>query len=285
LRQKELLYAKLLSIQRFMPTQIHWMIRMADDENSGISIWPNLIEKIRVRTPARVLADRTGAAYRTATQLQLRQDHAAARDAVRAEFELKRDLGAEFVERWKLFSVSSMAASKDEYLRRPDLGRRLDGDARAQLLMQCALNSDLQIVIGDGLSVTAVSTQVPGLLPMLAEKAQSRGWILGQPFAIQYCRVGVMNDVGEALQSKVVVLLIGERPGLATAESLSAYMAYQPRAGHNDSNRNLISNIHARGVSAEAAASRIIELAEQMMRLQTSGVEIKEELPKAKWLK
>ncbi len=258
---------------------------MADDPNSGLSIWPDLIEKIRARTPARVLADRTGAAYRTATQLQLRQDHAAARDAVRAEFELQRDLGAEFVERWKLFTVSTMAASKDEYLRRPDLGRRLDGKARVQLLAQCILNADLQIVIGDGLSVTAVSTQVPALLPLLAEKARLCGWMLGQPFAVQYCRVGVMNDVGELLQPKAVVLLIGERPGLATADSLSAYMAYQPRAGHNDSNRNLISNIHARGVSTEAASSRIIELAEQMMQRQTSGVEIKEELPKAKWIK
>jgi ethanolamine ammonia-lyase small subunit len=258
---------------------------MADDENSGISIWPNLIEKIRARTPARVLADRTGSAYRTGTQLLLRHDHAAARDAVRAEFELKRDLGAEFVERWKLFSVSTMAASKEEYLRRPDLGRHLDEDAQRQLLAQGGRNADLQIVIGDGLSVTAVSTQVPPLLPMLAEKAQSHGWILGQPFAVQYCRVGIMNDVGELLQPKVVVLLIGERPGLATAESLSAYMAYQPRAGHNDSNRNLISNIHARGVNTEAAASRIMELAEQMMRLQTSGVEIKENLPTAKWLR
>jgi ethanolamine ammonia-lyase small subunit len=258
---------------------------MADDPNSGLSIWPDLIQKIRARTPARVLADRTGAAYRTATQLQLRQDHAAARDAVRAEFELQRDLGAEFVERWKLFCVSTVAATKDEYLRRPDLGRRLDENARAQLLAQCALNTDLQIVIGDGLSVTAVSTQVPSLLPLLADEARLRGWTLGQPFTVEYCRVGVMNDVGELLQAKVVVLLIGERPGLATAESLSAYMAYQPRAGHNDSNRNLISNIHARGVSTEAAASRIIDLAEQMMQRETSGVEIKEELPRAKWLK
>jgi ethanolamine ammonia-lyase small subunit len=257
---------------------------MPDGHDSGLSTWPDLIEKIRARTPARVLAGRTGAAYRTATQLQLRQDHAAARDAVRAEFDLSKDLGAEFVERWKLFCVSTMAASKDEYLRRPDLGRRLDKNARARLLEQCALNADLQIVIGDGLSVTAVSTQVPSLLPLLAEKARLHGWTLGQPFAIKYCRVGVMNDVGELLKPKIEVLLIGERPGLATAESLSAYMAYQPRTGHNDSNRNLISNIHPRGVSTEAAASRIIDLAEEMMRRQTSGVEIKEELPKAKWL-
>ena len=186
---------------------------MTDNHNSGLSIWPDLIEKIRARTPARVLADRTGSAYRTDTQLQLRHDHAAARDSVRAEFELTRDLGAEFVERWKLFSVSTMATSKDKYLRRPDLGRRLDENTRSQLAAHCALNADLQIVIGDGLSVTAVSTQVPALLPMLAEKAQLRGWTLGQPFAVQYCRVGVMNDVGELLQPKVVVLLIGERPG------------------------------------------------------------------------
>ncbi len=203
---------------------------MADDPNSGLSIWPDLFEKIRARTPARVLADRTGAAYRTATQLQLRQDHAAARDAVRAEFDLKRDLSSEFVERWNLFSVSTMATSKDEYLRRPDLGRRLDESARTQLAAHCTLNADLQVVIGDGLSVTAVSTQVPALIPLLADEARLRGWTLGQPFAVQHCRVGVMNDVGDLLQSKVVVLLIGERPGLATAESLSAYMAFQPRA-------------------------------------------------------
>jgi ethanolamine ammonia-lyase small subunit len=258
---------------------------MAKEHNSGLSLWPDVIEKIRVRTPARVLADRTGAAYRTDIQLQLRQDHAAARDAVRAEFELQRALGAEFVERWKLFCVSTMAASKDEYLRRPDLGRCLDENARDLLAAHCALNADLQIVIGDGLSVTAVSTQVPALLPLLAENVRRRGWTMGQAFAIKYCRVGVINDVGELLQPKIVVLLIGERPGLATAESLSAYMAYQPRAGHNDSNRNLISNIHARGVSTEAAASRIIDMAEQMMQRETSGVEIKEELPRAQWLK
>ncbi len=247
--------------------------------------WPELIEKIRARTPARVLADRSGAAYKTGTQLELRQAHAAARDAVRAELDLERDPGAGFVQRWNLFTVSTMAATKDEYLHRPDLGRRMDDNARNQLVARCPKEADLQIVIGDGLSVTAISAQVPPLLPLLAEKAQSLGWKMGQFFAVHYCRVGVMNDVGELLKAKVVILLIGERPGLATAESLSAYMAYQPRAGHNDSNRNLISNIHGRGVSTEAAASRIINLAEHMMRRQISGVELKEELPSAAWLK
>ncbi|HEY3768989.1 MAG TPA: ethanolamine ammonia-lyase subunit EutC [Candidatus Angelobacter sp.] len=247
--------------------------------------WPDLIEKIRARTPARVLAERSGAAYRTGTQLELRQAHAAARDAVRAELNLEADLGAAFARQWKLFAVSSMATSKGEYLRRPDLGRRLNDHARRELAARCPVETDLQIVIGDGLSVTAVASQVPPLLPLLSEKAGSRGWKLGQTFAVHYCRVGIMNDIGELLKPKVVVLLIGERPGLATAESLSAYMAFQPRAGHNDANRNLISNIHPRGIDSESAASRIIALAEQMIQRQTSGVELKEELPTAHWLK
>ena len=139
-------------------------------------------------------------------------------------------------------------------------------------------------MIGDGLSVTAVRTQVPQVLPLIAAQARARGWTLGQPFAVRHCRVGVMNAVGELLRPQVVVLLIGERPGLATAESLSAYMGFRPASGHSDANRNLISNIHARGVPAETAATRIVALAGQMMQRKLSGVELKEELPPAQWL-
>ena len=246
--------------------------------------WPALLEKIRARTPARVLVERAGAAYLTATQLELREAHAAARDAVRAEFDLERDLGREFVDQWKLFAVSTRAATKDEFLLRPDLGRQLDRQGQELVTRLCPPRPDLQIVIGDGLSVTAVRVQVPRLLPLIAERARSQGWVVGQPFAVRYCRVGVMNGVGELLRPNVVVLLIGERPGLATADSLSAYMAFQPEPGHSDAQRNLISNIHARGVSGEAAAARIIGLAGQMISRRVSGVALKEELPPAKWL-
>lgn len=247
--------------------------------------WPDFVAKIRSRTPARVLIDRAGAAYRTGTQLELRRAHAAARDAVRDEFYLERALGTDFVQKWKLFSVSSRANSKEEYLLHPDLGRQLDNDARKQVLARCSREAVLQVVIGDGLSVTAVSSQVPSLLPLLMDHGASRGWNLGQPFAVHYCRVGIMNDVGELLRPSVVVLLIGERPGLSTAESLSAYMAFQPRIGNTDANRNLISNIHSAGVAVEQAAARVIAFAEQMMRLQISGIELKELMPSPKWLK
>ncbi len=148
-------------------------------------------------------------------------------------------------------------------------------------MKRCSRGNDIQFAIGDGLSVTAVSAQVPALLPLLLEGARARGWTVGQTFAIRHCRVGILNEIGELLAPKVAVLLIGERPGLATAESLSAYMAYRPGTAHTDANRNLISNIHSRGLSPQAAADRILNLAAQMMALQASGFRIREQLPMA----
>lgn len=241
--------------------------------------WLELEQRVRDQTPARLMEGRVGASYRTSTQLRLRADHAAARDAVQAEFSLSEHLGTEFVERWGIFEVSTRARTKAEYLLRPDLGRSLDEASRAMLAERCPLGSDVEIAIGDGLSVRAVVAQVPALLPLLMAGAARRGWSTGQVFAIRHCRVGVMNTIGELLAPAVVVLLVGERPGLATAESLSAYMGYRPRPGHSDAERNLVSNIHANGVGTEEAAERILRMAAAMMREQTSGVALKEELP------
>jgi len=181
------------------------------------------------------------------------------------------------VKQWGVFEVQTQASSKPEYLLRPDLGRRLSDTAKALVARRCMAGTDFQILIGDGLSATAVRTQVPALLPLLMRGASARG-SAGCPFAIRYCRVGVLNDVGELLKPAIAILLIGERPGLATAESLSAYLAYQPRLGHTDAQRNLISNIHARGVAPDDAARRILALADKMRQEQASGVAIKEDL-------
>src|SRR5262245_53533053 len=240
---------------------------------------PATLDAIRARTPARIFTGRAGASYPTATQLDLRRDHAAALDAVHAELALENDLGREFVQHWQLFEVQTQARDKAEYLMRPDLGRRLNDAARSALTANCPKGADVQVVIGDGLSVAAVVKQVPPLLPLLEQQVKAKGWSFGRPFAVRYCRVGVLNDVGELLDPSVVVLLIGERPGLATAESLSAYLAHRPGPGHTDAQRNLISNAHARGVSVEDAARRIVALAEKMRQMQLSGVKVKEELP------
>ncbi len=203
---------------------------------------------------------RSGAAYRTGTQLDLREAHAAARDAVRAELQPLSDFGAAFLEHWNLFEIRTAAQSKEEYLLRPDLGRRLDETSRQELVKRCTRGNDLQIAIGDGLSVTAVAAQVPALLPLLDAGARQRGWKTGQPFVIRHCRVGILNEIGELLAPNVAVLLIGERPGLATAESLSAYMAYPsgpnpircPSQSHFQHSRARLKRAGRRGADPES---------------------------------
>jgi ethanolamine ammonia-lyase small subunit len=252
-----------------------------EDKLVQASDWSVIVKRVRAQTPARLLAGRSGAAYRTNTQMELREAHAAARDAVRTELNLSTAPGNKFIRQWNLFEVCSRASSKDEYLLRPDLGRHLNDASRTEVNRRCSPGHDLQVVIGDGLSVTAVAIQIPRLLPLLCDGARTRGWSVGSIFVIRYCRVGVLNEIGELLVPRVAVLLIGERPGLATAESLSAYMAYRPKASDSDAKRNLISNIHSRGVSAEQAAQRILNLAAAMMKTHESGCQLREQLPAA----
>jgi ethanolamine ammonia-lyase small subunit len=253
--------------------------------------WPEAIRRIRARTPARIFTGPIAAAYLTSTHLELREAHAAARDAVRAEMRLAEIFSPEFAAAWGIFEVSTRAPSKDEFLLRPDLGRHFSVSEREKIRARCAPKAQLQIAIGDGLSAPAVAAQVPGLLPNLVAGARARGWTVGQTFFIRHCRVGILNEVGELLAPEVVVLLIGERPGLATAESLSAYMAYRPSGSHTDANRNLVSNIHARGVPAAPissgdgpvdAATRILALAAQMMHARLSGFTLREEFRERK---
>lgn len=237
---------------------------------------PAFLARVRAQTPARLLTGRAGGSYRTSTWLELRADHAAARDAVRDAIDLERDFGRAFLDRWDVFEVATRAGSKDEYLLRPDLGRSLGLEAREAVAARRAKGADVQIVLGDGLSAAALVAQVPRLVPALADELAAHGVGVGLPFFVRHCRVGVMNDVGDLLAPAVVVLLIGERPGLATAESLSAYLAYRPKPGDDDSRRNLISNIHARGVPTDQAAARVVHLARRMIADHVSGVALKE---------
>ena len=252
---------------------------MDDDHNlASPAAWPEIVRKIRARTPARIFVER-GLAYSTQMSLELRGAHASAVDAVWTEFDLQKDLPPEFVAQWGLSQVSSRAQSKSQFLLRPDLGRALSDTAKSLIVQRCPKAADIQIVIGDGLSSAAVSAQVPFLFPLLQQEFRDRGWSVGESFVVRCSRVGIMNAIGDLLLPRVIVLLIGERPGLATAESLSAYMAYAPRSGQTDADRNLISNIHPRGVSAEDAAHRITNLATQMMTLKRSGTTVKEVAP------
>lgn len=230
-------------------------------------------------TPARVLVGRAGTAYRTGTALRLRADHAAARDALNEPIALDGSALAPLVGSCGLFEVRSRATDPAEHLARPDLGRQLDPEAVGRLRAEVEAGVDLQVVVGDGLSARAVHAQVPDLLPLVLDGARRRGWSVGRPFVVRHCRVGVMNDVGEILHPDVVVLLVGERPGLATADSLSAYMAFRPGAGATDADRNLVSNIHAAGVGPDEAARRILALAAEMRLQGRSGYQVREPGP------
>src|ERR1700687_1458111 len=159
---------------------------MPDERDATLASaeWSEIVRRIRSRTPARLLAGRAGAAYRTDTQLELREAHAAARDAVRAELDLETTFGTDFVKRWGLFEICTQAALKDVFLLQPDLGRHFNDSSRAELQSLCWLGNNCQIAIGDVLSVPAVAAQVPPVLPLLYAGAQARGWTVGQTFVI-----------------------------------------------------------------------------------------------------
>jgi ethanolamine ammonia-lyase small subunit len=236
----------------------------------------DLTTRLREITPARLLLGRCGAALPTGAVLKLRADHAAARDAVAAELDLAAEPWRTLIDTFGVVTAETRAHNKAEYLRRPDLGRQLSRRARQDIEAAVTADQDLQIAIGDGLSAVAVERQVAQLLPMLIEGARARGWSVGRPILVVRARVGVMNDIGVLLRPKVVVLLIGERPGLSTAESLSAYLAWRPQATDTDANRNVISNIHAQGVPLADAAKRILAWAQLFMTLRLSGAGVKE---------
>lgn len=229
-------------------------------------------------TPARLFKGRAGPAYHTSDLLQLRSDHAQARDAVDAPFHPETILDEAASRDWNPLILSTVAQTREEYLVRPDHGRRFDETSIEAIRAGAASGAVIQIVIGDGLSVAAVEQQVPKLLPALKPLIEAKGWKLGRLLIVRNCRVGILNHIGELLRPEVAVLLIGERPGLAAANSLGAYMAFRPGAGQTDADRNVISNIHERGIGVAEAAARIVNLASEMMRRGKSGVEVKEQV-------
>jgi ethanolamine ammonia-lyase small subunit len=239
----------------------------------------DLRARSRTVTPARLFLDGPGTAYATADLLRLRADHAAARDAVHASLGIDDAALAPLVAEHGLFAVRSCASSLAEHLAQPGLGRRFDDASRALVAASCPAGVDLQVVLGDGLSPRAVARHGPAVHDALVDAARGLGWSVGRPLLVARCRVGILNDVGDLLAPTVVVLLVGERPGLATPESMSAYLAHRPRAGHTDADRNLVSNIHTDGLGPREAAQQVVALARRMRAQGVSGVALHDREP------
>ena len=228
------------------------------------------LARMKTRTNARIGVGRAGARYNTQTLLTLRADHAAARDAVFLDVDQK------ILDGLGLFTVESRCKSKNEFLTRPDLGRQLTEEACEKIRASCVLNPDIQIFAADGLSSTAISANLPDLLPCLLDGLKNKRLVVGTPFFVKNGRVGIMEPVSELLGARVICVLIGERPGLATAESMSAYIAYNARVGMEEALRTVGSNIHASGVPAVEAGAYLAKLLCRVHEAKASGINLRE---------
>lgn len=226
------------------------------------------LARMKKQTTARIGVGRCGARLKTQTALALRADHANARDAVFA------DVDPALLESLGLFQVQSSCKDKDTFLTRPDLGRKLEDQTLETLKMRCAPNPDVQIYAADGLSSKAIEANLAKILPILMQALKDKGLTVGTPFFLRYGRVGSEEYVAEALGAKVVCVLLGERPGLATAESMSAYIAYNAYVGMPESKRTVVSNIHKNGTAAVEAGAYIAEVIAQIFEQKASGVDL-----------
>lgn len=226
------------------------------------------LERMIKRTTARIGVGRAGPRLKTQTLLALRADHAQARDAV------MKDVDPRVLEDAGLFCVQSLCEDKDTYITRPDLGRQLSPEAVRTLKEKCIPNPDVQIYISDGLSSTAVEANARKILPVITEALQSKGLKVGTPFYLRFGRVGAQEHIAETLGAKVVCTLLGERPGLATAESMSAYITYNAYVGMPESKRTVVSNIHKDGTAAVEAGAYVAEVIAKILEQKASGVDL-----------
>ena len=222
-------------------------------------------------TTARICVGRAGPRPRTRDLLVFQADLAISKDA------LARKVDPALLSQFGLFAVSTMVTGgREEYLLRPDLGRRLSEEAKRTVTERCAKSPDIQVCVGDGLSARAIEANLAKILPVIQSGCQVAGLSLGTPFYIEGCRVGAMNDIGDLVKPRVLILLIGERPGLGRADAMSAYMGYEPRSGLSDADRDVVCNIYdGGGVNPLEAGAYVVRLAQRMIAAGASGVRLR----------
>ena len=222
--------------------------------------------KLKARTPARLGTGKAGPRYKTLSMLRFRADHAAARDAVFSQ------VAEDYAEKNDLVSLQTKCRDKDEYLTRPDLGRCFDEENQQKLRAAITGNPRVQLVIGDGLSSAAITTNAMDCAKAIRDGLKGRGIELGKSIFVRYCRVGAGDAVGDVTGCEVVCVLVGERPGLVTDKSMSAYITYKPHTGSLESTRTVVSNIHAQGTPAVEAGAYVAELIDTILKKKVSGV-------------
>ncbi|UQZ82205.1 Ethanolamine ammonia-lyase light chain [Paenibacillus konkukensis] len=228
--------------------------------------WADGMGELVSSTPARIGVWRTGTRVLTKELLKFRCDHAAAVDSIYGK--VNPSLLGEF----GLFQVETHFRDTDNYLKRPDMGRVITDEGAQLILKRCIMRPQVQIVVSDGLSANAVDANLADVYPSLLDSLASYGLTQGTPFFVRGGRVAVMDHIGDLLQPEALVLLIGERPGLVSSRSMSAYMCYRPHRGTVESDRTVISNIHPGGTPPVEAGAHIGTILRKMLEQQASGV-------------
>ncbi len=231
---------------------------------------PTGLSNLVASTTARIGVGRAGPRPRTSSLLLFRADHAVTQDAIFGE------VPAALLDELGMFTVQTRVTGREEYLLRPDLGRQLSDEGRAEVDRRCAKNPQVQLVVGDGLSWAAVANNLPKIYPVIDSGLRSAGLTVGTPFFVRYCRVGVMNDVNDVVGADVVVLLIGERPGLGVADALSVYSGWRPTTGKTDAHRDVVCMITDHGgTNPLEAGAYVVEHVRTVIANQASGVELR----------
>lgn len=220
-------------------------------------------------SPSRLAIGKAGARYKTLPQIEFRAAHSAAQDAVFS------DVDQDFVDNLGLFTVQTRCENKDIYLTRPDLGRRLSEEGAATVKEKCDKNIQVQVYVSDGLSSAAVAANTKDILASLMQGLKSNGIKAGTPFFVKYGRVGAMDEISEITGADVTCVLIGERPGLITATSMSAYIAYKGTIGMPEARRTVVSNIHSAGTIPAEAGAHIAEIIKTILEKKASGTDLR----------
>jgi ethanolamine ammonia-lyase small subunit len=241
-------------------------------------VWSSL----RKYTPARIAIGRAGGSLPTEEVLDFAWAHAEARDAVKMELDVERLVAAIEKLGVKCLKLESAAGDRDTYVRRPDLGRRLsDGSRQLLAKLNPPTAFDVALIVADGLSALAASEQAVKVLEKLLAMLAASGISVSPVCVVRNGRVAIEDEIGELLKAQAAVILLGERPGLGTADSLGAYIVYQPNVGKTDAERNCVSNIREAGLPPPAAAETICYLLNEALRRKISGVTLKDERVKA----
>jgi len=239
---------------------------------------PDDWEFLRTYTPARIAPGRAGHSLPTKALLDFNLDHARARDAVHSALNVEAVWGKLRVLPLEIVPLKSKAKTRQEYLLRPDFGRTLSEESREKLLAFDSPGYTLGIIVADGLSAQAVENHAVPLLEKLVPACRELGWTLAPLGLVEQGRVAVADEIGALLKVELVVILLGERPGLSSPDSLGAYLTYAPRPGLSDEARNCVSNIRPEGLNYELAAAKLVWLLSEMKTRRLSGVNLKDEM-------